>query len=371
MSLAQYNGQKGVHRWSLHAAHIPNNLRAQAPYNSFVRAHASGVLGLNRWLGQSALFADANGNWNQFHLLQNDLTFGPWRFSTRGQFFSSALTSKQLRLQAEYRSGLWQWQSSGEWRQLGHVAPQMLYQHQLRLRTARAYFQTQFRHQPSTGLWSLLGSGNMQHKRWSLRIQSALCWSGTWWHTAPAKPANYSPDRSHGNLSVSAQSLQRATIGWNGSLCTRVRPIKPSRGNAADEQGNPLEGVEISAQGKTVVSDHHGRFAFGHLEGSAAQLKIHAVSLPFAMHPILGYEQSQFLEQRKQHCTLTFYQTIGLRGSIERSTYAARRTAPTDRLVFASNSPYTTKTVRPIQLPFLRTANLPLGGCRRAIIAGR
>ena len=121
MTLAQYNWQKGLRRWSLHAAHIPDNLRPRAPYSSFVRAHASGVLGPNRWLGQSALFADANGNWNQFHLLQNDLTLGSLRFSTRGQFFSSALPSKQLRIQAEYRSSLWQWQSSGEWLHLGYL----------------------------------------------------------------------------------------------------------------------------------------------------------------------------------------------------------------------------------------------------------
>ena len=325
MSLAQYNGQKGVHRWSLHAAHIPNNLRAQAPYNSFVRAHASGVLGLNRWLGQSALFADANGNWNQFHLLQNDLTFGPWRFSTRGQFFSSALTSKQLRLQAEYRSGLWQWQSSGEWRQLGHVAPQMLYQHQLRLRTSRAYFQTQFRHQPSTGLWSLLGSGNMQHKRWSLRIQSALFGGG---HGGTRHQQNLQIIRrtSHGNLSVSAQSVQRATIGWNGSLHARS-PYKTLTGQCRDELGNPLEGVEISAQGKSVITDPNGTFSFAHLEGSDALLEIHAGSLPFATQPILGYQQRQFLEQRKQHCTLGFYRTLGLRGSItvQRTQHGALR----------------------------------------------
>ena len=325
MSLAQYNGQKGVHRWSLHGAHIPNNLRAQAPYNSFVRAHASGVLGLNRWLGQSALFADANGNWNQFHLLQNDLTFGPWRFSTRGQFFSSALTSKQLRLQAEYRSGLWQWQSSGEWRQSGHVAPQMLYQHQLRLRTSRAYFQTQFRHQPSTGLWSLLASGNMQHKRWSLRIQSALFGGGNG-GTRHQQNLQLIRRTSHGNLSVSAQSLQRATIGWNGSLHARS-PYKTLTGQCRDEQGNPLEGVEISAQGKSVITDPNGTFSFAHLEGSDALLEIHAGSLPFATQPILGYQQRQFLEQRKQHCTLGFYRTLGLRGSVtvQRTQHGALR----------------------------------------------
>ena len=314
MSLAQYNGHRGVHRWSLHAAHIPNNLRAQAPYNSFVRAHASGVLGPNRWLGQSALFADANGNWNQFHLLQNDLTLGSWRFSTRGQFFSSALPSKQLRLQAEYRSSLWQWQSSGEWRQLGYLPPQLLYQHQLRLRTTRAYLQTQFWHQPSTGLWSLLGSGNMQHKRWSLRIQSALFGGG---NGGARHQQNLQLIRrtAHGNLSVSAQSLQRATIGWNGSLHTRS-PYKTLTGHCSDEAGNPLEGVEISAQGKSVISDLNGTFSFAHLEGPDALLKIHAASLPFATQPILGYEQRQFLEQRKQHCTLGFYRTLGVRGTI-------------------------------------------------------
>ena len=325
MTLAQYNGQKGLHRWSIHAAHVPDNLRAQAPYSSFVRANASGVLGSNRWLSQSALFADVNGTWNQFHLLQNDLNFGPWRFSTRGQFFSSALTSKQLRLQAEYRSGLWQWQSSGEWRQSGHVAPQMLYQHQLRLRTSRAYFQTQFRHQPSTGLWSLLGSGNMQHKRWSLRIQSALFGGG---HGGTRHQQNLQIIRrtSHGNLSVSAQSLQRATIGWNGSLHARS-PYKTLTGQCRDEQGNPLEGVEISAQGKSVITDPNGTFSFAHLEGSDALLEIHAGSLPFATQPILGYQQRQFLEQRKQHCTLGFYRTLGLRGSItvQRTQHGALR----------------------------------------------
>ena len=325
MTLAQYNGQKGLHRWSIHAAHVPDNLRAQAPYSSFVRANASGVLGSNRWLGQSALFADANGNWNQFHLLQNDLTLGPWRFSTRGQFFSSALTSKQLRLQAEYRSGLWQWQSSGEWRQLGHLPPQMLYQHQLRLRTTRAYFQTQFRHQPSTGLWSLLGSGNMQHKRWSLRMQSALFGGG---NGGARNQQNLQLIRrtSHGNLSVSAQSLQRATIGWNGSLHGRS-PYKTLTGQCRDEQGNPLAGVEVSAQGKSIISDPNGSFRFAHLEGSDALLEIHAGSLPFATQPILGYQQRQFLEQRKQHCTIGFYRTLGLRGSvtIQRTQHGALR----------------------------------------------
>ena len=315
MTLAQYNGQKGLRRWSIHAAHVPDNLRAQAPYSSFVRANASGVLGSNRWLSQSALFADVNGTWNQFHLLQNDLTLGPWRLSTRGQYFSSTLTTKQLRLQAEYKRGLWQWQSSGEWRQLDHYRPQIQYQHQIRWRTAKAYVQSQFRHQPSTGLWSFLGSGNRQYKRWSIRAQSAL-YGGSNIGTRHQQTLQIIRRTDRGNLSVSAQSLQRATIGWNGSLYARS-PYKTLTGQCLSEQGNPLEGVEISAQGKTVVSDHHGRFAFGHLEGSAAQLKIHAVSLPFAMHPMLGYEQSQFLEQRKQHCTLTFYQTIGLRGSID------------------------------------------------------
>ena len=325
MSIAQYNGQKGVHRWSLHAAYIPDHSRAQAHYSSFVRAHASGVLGPNRWLGQSALFADANGYWNQFHLLQNNLTLGPWRFSTRGQFFSSALTSKQLRLQAEYRNGLWQWQSSGEWRQLGHIAPQMLYQHQLRLRTTGAYFQTQFRHQPSTGLWSLLGSGNIQHKSWSLRIQSAL-FGGS--NSGAQHQQNLQLIRrtSHGNLSVSAQSLQRATIGWNGSLHPRS-PYKTLTGHCRDEQGNPIAGVEISAQGKSVVTDPNGRFSFAHLEGSDALLKIHAGSLPFATQPILGYQQRQFLEQRQQHCILGFYRTLGLRGSVtvQRTQHGALR----------------------------------------------
>ena len=325
MTLAQYNGQKGVHRWSVHAAYIPDKLRAKAPYSSFIRAHASGVLGPNRWLGQSALFADANGNWNEFHLFQNDLTLGPWRFSTRGQFFSSALTSKQLRLQGEYRSGAWQWQSSGEWRQLGHLPPHMLYQHQLRLRTSRAYLQTQFRHQPSTGRWSILGSGNMQFKQWSLRVQSAL-FAGANGGARHQQNLQLFRRTAHGNLSVSAQSLRRAAIGWNGSLHARS-PYKTLTGQCRDDQGNPLEGIEISAQGKSVITDLNGSFGFAHLEGTDALLKINAASLPFATQPILGYEQRQFLEQRKQHCTLGFYHTLGLRGTItlQRTQHGALR----------------------------------------------
>jgi hypothetical protein len=323
MSLAQYNGQKGEHRWSVHIAHIPDKLRAQAPFSSFVRAHASGALGPNRWLCQSALFADANDKWNQFHLLQNDFTLGHWRFSTRGQFFSSVFTSKQLRLQAEYRSGLWQWQSSGEWRQLGNLPPQMLYQHQLRLRTKQAYLQAQFRHQPSTGLWSLLGSGNMQHKRWSLRIQSALFGGGNG-GARHQQTLQLIHRTAHGNLSVSVQSMQRATIGWNGSLNASSRYKKLS-GHCRDEQGNPIEGVEISAQGKSVITDPNGTFSFAHLEGPDVLLKIHAASLPFATQPILGYEQHQFLERRRQHCNLGFYRTLGVRGivTVQRTHHAA------------------------------------------------
>ena len=325
MSLAQYNGQKGVYRWSLHAAHIPDKLRAQAPYNSFVRAHASGVLGPNRWLGQWALFTDASGNWSQFHLIQNELTLGPWRFSTRGQLFSSALTSKQLRLQSEYRSGLWQWQSSGEWRQLGQLPPQILYQHQLRLRTTRAYLQAQFRQQPSTGLWSLLGSGNVQYKRCSLRIQSTLFGGGNS-GARHQQTLQLFRRTAHGNLSVSVQSMQRATIGWNGSLHTGS-PYKILNGYCRDEQGNPIEGVKISAQGKSIITDPNGTFSFAHLEGSDVLLKIHAISLPFATQPVLGFEQHHFLEQRKQHCTLGFYRTLGVRGTVtvQRTQHIALR----------------------------------------------
>ena len=325
MTLAHYNGYKGMQRWSFHAAHVPMNLRTQAPYSSFVRAYASGVWGLNRWLGQSALFEDAHGNWNQFHLLQNNLTLGPWRISAQGQLFYSTLSSRQLRFQAGYRSGFWQWQSSSEWRQLNLSRPLMQYQHQLRVRTAQAFFQAQFRHQPSNGMWSFLGSGNTQYKRWSIRVQSALFGGGQ-------RPSRYQQSlqvirrTDHGNMSVSIQSLRRASIGWNGSMYSRS-PYKTLMGQCQDENGKPLEGVEISAQGKSVVSDANGRFSFAHLEGADALLKIHAASLPFATLPILGYEQSQFLEQRKQQCTLSFYRTMGLRGNIniKRTQHAALR----------------------------------------------
>ncbi|MDA9218071.1 DUF2012 domain-containing protein, partial [Schleiferiaceae bacterium] len=119
----------------------------------------------------------------------------------------------------------------------------------------------------------------------------------------------------HGNLSLSAQSLQRATIGWNGSLHTRS-PHKTLTGHCRDEQGNPLEGIKISTQGKSVITNPNGSFSFAHLEGPDALLEIHASSLPFATQPILGYQQRKFLELRKQRCTLGFYRTLGLRGSI-------------------------------------------------------
>ena len=198
---------------------------------------------------------------------------------------------------------------------IGPLPPQMLYQHQ----TPSAHRRSLLPNPVSspTQHWTLVPPRFREYATQTLVIR----------YNRPSLEAGHGGTRhqqtlqiirrtDRGNLSVSAQSLQRATIGWNGSLYARS-PYKTLTGQCLSEQGNPLEGVEISAQGKTVVSDHHGRFAFGHLEGSAAQLKIHAVSLPFAMHPMLGYEQSQFLEQRKQHCTLTFYQTIGLRGSID------------------------------------------------------
>jgi hypothetical protein len=88
--------------------------------------------------------------------------------------------------------------------------------------------------------------------------------------------------------------MQRATIGWNGSLHTGS-PYKILNGYCRDEQGNPIEGVKISAQGKSIITDPNGTFSFAHLEGSDVLLKIHAISLPFATQPVWALNSTIFL----------------------------------------------------------------------------
>lgn len=285
---------------------VLGNAQAAIPFRNHMNLVHYGRLSSVRYQANLSNYQLRSGFWAQQASLWSVISTGSWRS-----------TFSFLHHNASFATSIFQGQTGFT------IGPLSLgIRAQFRSNTLRSgpFFEFSKGNIQARAICNLNPSGRVENLQSSARIMSAKG-LGIWLTTnkTASSPIRLSStltkNTSVGQLSLSIRPDASMFCSWRGSLS--VHPsAKKIQAKCLDQNGQPIEGIELEVDGRLARSDAQGNLCWRNIPSDTASYQLHIASIPFGMVAQFNMDSTWHIPNNQLDLQLKFQTSPQIRGSI-------------------------------------------------------